>query len=106
MPPTRNGRSITNSSALACHFVQSCSKRVWISLRKLCASRSFWKLICVSDSNAVYRAVTTALLKHCRPTAILKRLAKLVRLEVNESVRQFKLKKHTASKLTWTGLRY
>ncbi|AUI38840.1 hypothetical protein TETAUR4_1029 [Candidatus Hodgkinia cicadicola] len=106
MPSIRSGHSITNCSALACNFVQSCSKRVWISLRKLCASRSCLKLICVSDSNAVYRAVTTALLKHCEPTVVLKRLAKTVRSEIDENVRQFKLKNYTAFKLTWTGLRY
>ncbi|AUG33747.1 hypothetical protein TETCHI4_000042 [Candidatus Hodgkinia cicadicola] len=106
MPSIRSGHSIANSNALACNFVQSCSKRVWISLRKLCASRGCLKLICVSDSNAVYRAVTTALLKHCKPAAVLKRLAKIARLEIDESVRQFKLKNYTAFKLTWTGLRY
>ncbi|AIC63840.1 hypothetical protein HCTETULN_097 [Candidatus Hodgkinia cicadicola] len=60
----------------------------------------------MSDSNAVYRAVTTTLLKNCKPSAILKRLAKLVRSEVNESVRQFKLREYAAFKLTWAGLRH
>ncbi|AUG91529.1 hypothetical protein TETLON2a_000151 [Candidatus Hodgkinia cicadicola] len=72
----------------------------------MCAGRGFSKLVCVSDSNAIYRAVTTALLDRCKPSAMLKRLAKLARLEVNERARQFELRKHTALKLIWASLRY
>ncbi|AUG34042.1 hypothetical protein TETCHI2_000033 [Candidatus Hodgkinia cicadicola] len=49
-----------------------------------------------SDSDAVCRAATAALLKHCKPTVVLKRLAKLARLGIDESACQFKL--------TWAGL--
>ncbi|XXM93291.1 MAG: hypothetical protein AAI946_00770 [Candidatus Hodgkinia cicadicola] len=101
MPSIRNGHSITNASALACHFVQSCSKRVWISLRKLCANRRFLRLVCVCDVGGACYNVDATLLIKCEPVLLLK---SLTGAETKAEARQLQLKQFVVYKLAWSSM--
>ncbi|ATY93587.1 hypothetical protein CHOCRA_000161 [Candidatus Hodgkinia cicadicola] len=103
MPSMRNGHSMANSNALACHFVQSCSKRVWISLRKLCSSCKFLRLTCVSDASSICYWVLS--FNESGSAAILNKLTSLPSLAIDGDVRRLQLKEHISIKLFWARRR-